>query len=100
VTAPESDHVTRYRDLGAHLAFLSADNFFWRIDLRGNVMTRVAKWRDLGRPEAALVGVQYNSNDRGGRRGAWLVGSGGAVGWLFRGVALQTGRAFSSGGIE
>ncbi|HEX6700561.1 MAG TPA: N,N-dimethylformamidase beta subunit family domain-containing protein [Gaiellaceae bacterium] len=100
VTAAEYDHVTRFRDLGGNLAFLSADNFFWRIDLRGNVMTRIAKWRNLGRPEAGLIGVQYNGNDRGGRRGAWLVRKGGAAAWLFHGVALQSGGAFSSGGVE
>jgi N,N-dimethylformamidase beta subunit-like protein len=100
VTRAEYDHVTGYRDLGGHLAFLSADNFFWRIVVRRNVMTRVAKWRDLGRPEAALVGAQYNGNDRGGRRGPWLVRASGVARWLFRRVALQNGRAFSSGGIE
>ena len=39
--------------------FLAANNFFCRIDIKGDVMTRIDTWRDLGRPEAALVGVQY-----------------------------------------
>ena len=29
------DLTQRYRDLGGNLAFLSADNFFWRVDLAG-----------------------------------------------------------------
>ena len=47
--------------------FLSANNFFWRVK-RGNVMEKTEQWRDLGRPEAALIGVQYRGNDRGGHR--------------------------------
>ena len=57
VTSHEYDVVTRYRDLGGNLAFLAANNFFWKITITKNVMTRVAEWRDLGRPEAALIGV-------------------------------------------
>ena len=30
--------VVGYRDRGGHLAFLSANNFFWQIVKRGNVM--------------------------------------------------------------
>ena len=28
-----------------------------------DLMTRVKQWRELGRPESALVGVQYFAND-------------------------------------
>src|SRR5439155_7451519 len=73
VTTQEYDVVTQYRDLGGNLMFLAANNFFWKIDLRNSVMTRVAEWRDLGRPEAALIGVQYRANDRGGHRGPWIL---------------------------
>ena len=69
VTQHEYDAVTRYRDLGGNLMFLSANNFFWKITIRDHVMTRIAKWRDLGRPEAALIGVQYFHNDMGEHRG-------------------------------
>jgi hypothetical protein len=73
VTTHEYDVVTRYRDLGGNLAFLAANNFFWKITIKNHVMTRVAQWRDLGRPEAALIGVQYRANDRGEHRGPWIV---------------------------
>jgi hypothetical protein len=96
VTSHEYDVVTQYRNLGGNLMFLSANNFFWKITLRGNVMTRVAQWRDLGRPEASLIGVQYRANDRGGHRGAWILTRlGGNL--LFAGDAPAE---FGSGGIE
>src|SRR5205807_4950574 len=52
VTQHEYDATTEYRNLGGNLMFLSANNFFWKITISNHVMTRVAKWRDLGRPEA------------------------------------------------
>ena len=101
VTTHEYDVVTQYRNLGGNLAFLAANNFFWKITIKNNVMTRVAQWRDLGRPEAALIGVQYRANDRGGHRGAWILRSGAAATpWLFAGLSLEPGQGLSSGGIE
>jgi hypothetical protein len=100
VTRDEYDAVRRFRDLGGNLAFLSANNFFWRIDLRAGVLTRVAKWRELGRPEAGLLGVQYIGNDMGEHRGPWLVRAARATTWLFSGVKLRHGREFSDAGIE
>ena len=62
-------------------------------------MTRVAQWRDLGRPEAALIGVQYRGNDRGGHRGPWMLRSGSAATpWLFN--HMNTAEGVGSGGIE
>ena len=100
VTSAEYDAVTDFRDLGGNLAFLSANNFFWRIRVEGVTMTRIAKWRDLGRPEAALLGVQYRANDRGGRRAPWLVRRTPASRWLFAGVELKNGDEFSAGNVE
>jgi hypothetical protein len=101
VTTHEYDVVTRYRDLGGNLAFLAANNFFWKITIANHVMTRVAQWRDLGRPEAALIGVQYRGNDRGGHRGPWILTEDSATTpWLFAGTVLSIGDSFGSGGIE
>lgn len=94
VTAHEYDVVTRYRDLGGNLAFLAANNFFWKITIKSHVMTRVAEWRDLHRPEAALIGVQYRANDRGGHRGPWLVRDAESP------LVAGAGNAIGSGGIE
>ncbi len=101
VTQHEYDAVTRFRDLGGNLIFLSANNFFWKITINGNTMTRIAKWRDLGRPEAALIGVEYYRNDMGEHRGAWVVQPAAAkLPWLIHDTGLQVGMEFSNGGIE
>ena len=100
VSEAEYNAVTAFRDLGGNLAFLSANNFFWKISVRHGTMTRVAKWRELGRPEAALLGVQYRANDRGGRRAPWLVRETPASRWLFADVHLRHGREFSAGNVE
>jgi hypothetical protein len=76
VTTPEYDAVVDYRNLGGHLMWLSANNFFWRVVKHGDVMTRTRRWRDLGRPESALIGVQNCENDEGTHRGAWFVRTG------------------------
>jgi len=47
-------------------------------------------------PEAALIGVQYRANDRGGHRGAWVVTRAGER-VLFAGAPVEQ---FGSGGIE
>ena len=92
MTTGEYDAVEGFRDRGGSLVMLSADNFFWRIDLQNGVMTRIAKWRELGRPEAALLGVQYIGNDMGEHRGAWHLRKAPATGWLFAGTGSD-GRA-------
>jgi hypothetical protein len=101
VTEHEYDAVTNFRDRGGNLIFLSANNFFWKITISNNVMTRVAKWRDLGRPEAALIGVEYYHNDMGEHRGPWVVHRAAKkLPWLINGTGLSVGMKFSSGGIE
>jgi hypothetical protein len=100
VTTGEYDAVEGFRDRGGSLVMLSADNFFWRIDLKNGVMTRIAKWRELDRPEAALLGVQYIGNDMGEHRGAWQLRKAPATSWLFAGTGYGAGTAFSNAGIE
>ena len=98
VTEHEFDAVTDYRDRGGNLIFLSANNFYWKITEQGEVMRRVARWRDLGRPEAALLGTQFFHNDNGEHRGHWVVRT--PIPWLFAGTGLHRGSSFSSGGVE
>src|SRR5262245_18918490 len=100
VTSREYDAVQHYRDLGGNLAFLSANNFFRRVDVWRNRMTLVGLWRDLGRPEAALLGTEYRANDRGRRRGPWILRTAPANSWLFAGTALAAGGELASGGVE
>ena len=100
VTTHEYDVIEAYRDLGGNLAYLSANNFFWRIVKHGNVMERTKQWRDLGRPESALIGAQYRGNDSGEHRGPWIVRNAAAAPWLFAGTGLESGDTFGSAGIE
>jgi hypothetical protein len=80
--------------------FLSANDFFWRVLKRGNVIEKTQQWRDLGRPEAALIGVQYRGNDRGTHRAPWIVRDAEAAPWLFAGTGLADGMPLGSAGIE
>jgi hypothetical protein len=98
VTQHEFDVVRGFRNRGGNLMFLSANNFFWKTVIRGNVMRRIVHWRDVGYPEADLTGVAYFHNDLGEHRGKWVVRR--AIPWLFAGTGLHRGSRFSSGGIE
>lgn len=99
VTEREFDLVEGYRDLGGNLMFLSANNFFYRVERDDSVIVRGRRWRDLGRPEAALVGVQYVGYQRTPRAG-WVVRPARARPWLFAGTGLHPGERFSRGGVE
>jgi hypothetical protein len=100
VTTREYDVIERYRDLGGNLAFLSANNFFWRTVKHGTLMWRARQYRAIGRPESALVGVQYIASDGGTRRGPYRILESTAGGWLFAGTDLAAGSTFGSFGIE
>jgi hypothetical protein len=100
VTSREYDAVVGFRNRGGNLMFLSANNFFWKTVIRGRRMSRVAKWRDVGRPEAALIGIQYVGNDGGTHRRGYRVRDAEGARWLFVGTRLHDGSSFSSFGIE
>ncbi len=72
VTTREYDLIEDYRNRGGNLMFLSANNFFWRVVKHGNLMTKTKLWRDLGRPEASLIGVQYLANGKA-PKSPWIV---------------------------
>jgi hypothetical protein len=83
-----------YRDLGGNLMFLSANNFFWQVQLQGRVLRRTRLWRDLGRPESSLLGVQYRGNDDGRRQQPYIVRSASTTPWLWAGTGLGDGATF------
>ncbi len=99
VTTEEYDLIEGYRDLGGNLAFLSANNYFWRVERRGDVLVKDKRWRDVGRPEAALVGVQYVAY-RPSPRAPWVARRSPAGSWLFEGTQLRRGSRFGRGGVE
>ena len=93
--------VRRYRNLGGNLAFLSANNFFYRVTRSAHLLHGRQRWRDLGRPEASLVGVQYAGYDEHSFPNApYRVTGMGAAPWLFRGTRLHNGSRFGNYGIE
>ena len=94
VSDHEYDVIEQYRDAGGNLAFLSANNFFWRIQQRKRTLQRTARWRDLGRPEARFIGVQYRANDEGQRQGPYVVRSGATAPWLWTGTGLADDSTF------
>ena len=94
VTARTYDVVERYRDLGGNLLFLSANNFFWKVEKRGREMRRIGLWRALGRPEARLLGAQYLANDDGRRQKPFVVRRSNRVPWLWDGTDLDDGATF------
>jgi hypothetical protein len=99
VTTHQYDAIERYRDLGGNLAFLSANDFFYKVVRHGDRMEGRWRWRDLGRPEASLVGEQYVdwNHDRYPNQ-AYHVTEGGS--WVFAGTGLATGATFGVYGIE
>ena len=95
------DLVEGYRDLGGNLMFLAANNFFWQVRRRGERITKLQLWRRLGRPESALVGVQYVGSDHGQRQAPYRVTGADAAPWAFAGTGLRNGDTLgSSYGIE
>ena len=100
VTRAEFRAVTQFRDRGGNLMLLSANNFFWRVVLHGKAIERTAEWRNLGRPEAGLLGAQYHGNDHGAHKGPWIVRHAAAARWLWTGTGLHNGSSFGLGGIE
>lgn len=101
VTGHEFDVVDRYRDLGGNLAFLSANDFFYKVVKSGNEMDGRWRWRDLHRPEAELVGAQYVdwNHAKYANEPFTVTGTAGAP-WLFRGTGLHDGDTFGKYGIE
>ena len=101
VTTHEYDAVERFRNRGGNLMFLSANNFFYRVIRRGTRIERTERWRDLGRPEARLVGIQYlDWNQRRYGNAPYVVSNIRAAPWAFTGTGLHQGSRFGTYGIE
>ncbi len=93
--------ITAYRNAGRNLAFLSANNFFFRVVVHGNTMIGRTPWRRLGKPEASLVGAQYVGWDDGHwPNRPYRVVDRQAAPWLFRGTGLHNGSTFGHYGVE
>jgi hypothetical protein len=100
VTAHEYNVVARYRDLGGNLMFLAANNLYRRVDRVGQTIVRRAPWRNLGRPEASVVGVQYVGSNNGSRQAGYTVTGASQAAWAFADTGLSDGDTFGRYGIE
>jgi hypothetical protein len=101
VTEHELDTTERYRDLGGNLAFLSANDFFYKVVKNGREMTGRWRWRDLGRPEGAVVGSDYvDWNHDYYKNVPYDVTAAQEAPWLFHDTDLHDASTFGVYGIE
>jgi len=100
VTGRMYNLIQGYRDRGGNLLYLSANNFFRRIDRNGVHIKLIDEWRDLGRPEEALLGVHYIASDRGQRHAPFTVAGADIAPWAFANTGLYNGAQFGMYGIE
>jgi N,N-dimethylformamidase beta subunit-like, C-terminal len=101
VTTHVWDAIARYRNLGGNLAFLSANDFFYRVERRGTRLYRTGRWRDVGRSDAALIGAGYVGwFENTFKNGPYVVTGAKTAPWLFAGTGLRNGASFGSYGIE
>jgi hypothetical protein len=86
------------RDGGADLAFLGANAGYWRVTLKGDdvycakdaaIQPRNIRWRDLGKPESAVVGMLYDAFPV---EGPMVVREPGFA--LFEGTGVKRGASF------
>lgn len=93
--------VERFRDLGGNLAFLAAGNFVYRVERRGPRLVLRGRFRDLGAPEAQLVGVQQLDPETSvATPNAYVVTPVGASSPLFAETGLNEGDRFGRVGLE
>jgi hypothetical protein len=85
------DVIEGYRNAGGNLWFLSANNFFWRIRQANGRLTKAAQFRQLGRPEASVIGIQYFANDEGVKQAPYVVRDPQLAPWLWDRTGLEQG---------
>ncbi len=94
VTRHEFNLIEGYRNVGGNLAFLSANNFFWEVRREGKILRRTRLWREMGRPESSIIGVQYRANDDGRIQRPFVVRSAATAPWFWAGTGLTDGAPF------
>ncbi|MFL6039455.1 MAG: N,N-dimethylformamidase beta subunit family domain-containing protein [Gaiellaceae bacterium] len=101
VTAHTYDVVQSYRDRGGNLAFLSANNFYYRVERHGRRLHKIGHWSDAGRTGERLGGEVYVgwSKNRFPNQPYRVTGASRAR-WFFVGTGLRNGKRFGKYGIE
>jgi len=100
VTQHEYDVIRAYRDAGGNLLFLAANNLYRRVTHRETSLVRGPLFRNLGRPEASVAGVQYVGSNHGEKQGGFVVTGAASAPWAFAGTGLADGDTFGRYGIE
>jgi hypothetical protein len=64
------NHLEAFLASGGSLLYLGGNGIYWKSDLSSEGLIRVNMkdgelWRNLGRPESAILGVRYSSEDYG-----------------------------------
>ena len=86
------------RDAGTDLAFLGANAGYWRVTLKGDdvycakdaaIQPKNIRWRDLGKPESAVVGMLYDAFPV---EGPMVIREPGFA--LFEGTGVKAGSSF------
>jgi hypothetical protein len=101
VTNHMYDVVQAYRDRGGNLAFLSANNFYYRVERHGNRLFKIGHWSELGRTGERLSGLVYvgwSKNLFPNR--PYLVTGASKAPWFFRDAGVGNGSRFGKYGIE
>ena len=62
--------------------------------LQGRILRRTRLWREAGRPESALLGVQYRGNDDGRLQRPYIVRAASTAPWFYAGTGLGDGATF------
>jgi hypothetical protein len=100
VTGHVYDVISRFQDLGGNLIFLSANDFFWKVERRGAYLRRIDQWRRLDRPEARVIGIQWIASNYGESERSYVVTGADKEPWVFAGTGLANGSEFGRYGIE
>src|SRR5438132_2866922 len=98
VSTHEYDLIERYRNHGGHLAYLTANNFFWQVAVRGRTITRTKQWRDLNRDESELIGGHYTTHNGG--HAPYVARHVEDAPWLFAGTGIHDGTKSLRSGVE
>ena len=107
------DHVEQARNAGVNLAFWASNNIFWQVRMEpsssgkpnrvvvgykdatfdpiADPSLKTVLWRDLGRPEQTLIGVQYVADNAGLTTQPMIVQNTGS--WVYAGSGLTDGTA-------
>jgi hypothetical protein len=106
------DALQAFHDRGGNILYLSGNGIYWKVTFAGRQMEvrkdggihwqtgeRGGLWRNLGLPEAALLGVRYDARHYP-NCGPYVVRPGFASDWIFADTGLQDGDSFGASGLN